>query len=79
MKISEIKRLASSQSRQDIEQAISLFEASRENKLAVVGDDDGEILSNLLAAQFVQKEMQKGVQLQDAIREYSRRVRDILK
>ena len=78
MKIAEVKRLATSFAYEQIEEAVSAFEVERKNTLEVAGENDGEKMSHLLAASFVRKQMDKGLDLNSAVREYSKRVRAIL-
>ncbi len=78
MKIAEVKRLATSFSHEQIEQAVSAFEVERQNILEVSGENDGEKMSHLLAASFVRKQIDKGLDINSAVREYSKRVRAIL-
>lgn len=78
MKIAEVKRLATTYTHAQIEDAVSAFEIERRNPLEVTGENDGEKMSHLLAASFVRKQMDKGLDLNLAVREYSKRVRAIL-
>lgn len=78
MKIAEVKRIATAYSFDQIEKAVTAFEVERQNELEVTGENDGEKMSHLLAASFVRKQIDKGLDLNTAIREYSKRVRAIL-
>ena len=78
MILSVVKELVSKYTKPEIDAAIERFESSLENILGVEGKDDGEKLSNLLAAVQIRERMDKGMSLNDAIREHSQRVRSIL-
>lgn len=78
MKIAEVKRLATSYTVEQIEAAVTAFETERKNDLQVDGENDGEKMSHLLAASFVRRQIDKGLDLNSAVREYSKRVRSIL-
>jgi len=76
--VPEVRRLAGAHSRAEIDQAVREFETSRGNRLGAAGANDGEVMSNLLAAQFVRVRMEGGVDLNAALREYGQRVKGIL-
>lgn len=78
MIVSEIRRLAEKHSLEELQSAADEFEKSRQNLLQVKGKDDGEIMSNYLAAAFVREQMNQGLSLNEAVRQYSARVRSIL-
>lgn len=78
MILAVVKDLANKYSREELDNAATAFETDRTNTLSVEGKDEGEILSNLLVASFVKKRMEKGILIQDAIREYSQRVRGMI-
>ena len=78
MKIAEVKRLVTEHTLEIIDQAVLSFEQEKKNDLNVAGADDGEKMSYLLAASFVRKKMDQGLDLNSAVREYSKRVRAIL-
>lgn len=78
MILSVVKDLVTRHSKAEIDDAIAKFENTLENLLNVDGKDDGEKLSNLLAASQIKARMDKGMAMNDAIREHSQRVRSIL-
>ena len=78
MNVPVVRKLAQERTHQEIDEAIEVFERDRKNILNVPGGDEGEILSNLLAAQFVLHRMQCGMELNSALREYGQRVKSIL-
>jgi hypothetical protein len=75
MNVPVVKNLVMSHSRPEIDGAVSAFERDRTNLLSVTGADDGEIMSNLLAAQFIRHRMDDGMDLNGALREYGNRVK----
>ena len=78
MILAVVKELVAKHSKAELDDAIVKFEADLTNHLSVAGADDGEKLSNLLAAAQIKARMDKGMALNDAIREHSQRVRSIL-
>ena len=78
MILAVVKDLANKYSKDELNDAAAAFEADRSNTLQVEGKDEGEILSNLLVAAFVKSRMDKGMPMQEAIREYSSRVRGMI-
>ena len=78
MMVSEIRRLAENHSLEDLQKGADSFERERFNALNVKGSDEGDILSNYLAALYVKEHMAQGQSLTEAIRHYSSRVRSIL-
>ncbi len=78
MKLAEVKRLVNQAEIESIQQAIVSFEHNRTNLLNVSGESEGEILSHLLAAEFVMGRMKNGESLNEAVREYSKRIRSII-
>ena len=78
MILAVVRELVGKHSKAELDEAISKFEADLTNDLNVAGSDDGEKLSNLLAASGIKARMDKGMSLNDAIREHSQRVRSIL-
>jgi hypothetical protein len=75
--VAEVRRIASEQSASRIDEAVAAFERDRTNLLGVQGQDDGEIMSHLLVAQFVRVRMDRGNDLNAALREYAQRVKAI--
>jgi hypothetical protein len=78
MNVPAVRKLASENSRDVIDEAVLAFEKNRSNPLSVEGSNEGEIMSNLLAAQFVRHRMDNGMELNVALREYGQRVKGIL-
>lgn len=74
----EVRRIAREQELGRIDEAVDAFERDRRNLLGVRGQDDGEILSNLLAARFVRERLDRGQDLNAALRDLGRRVRAVL-
>lgn len=78
MNVPVVRKLALECSRDQIDEAVVSFEKYRTNTLAVEGANDGEIMSNLLAAQFIRHRMDNGMDINAALREYGQRVKGIL-
>lgn len=78
MKPAIVRALVDAHDIETLQKAAATFEENLENTLHVAGDDDGEILSHLLVAIFVKKKMAKGLALNEALREYSQKVRNII-
>jgi len=78
MNLPVVRSLVEKHSVAVITQAAATFEKNRENPLGVTGKDDAEILSNLLVAEFVGGLVEKGSTFQDAVRQYSQRVRAMI-
>lgn len=78
MKPAVVRNLVDTHDLAVLESAADVFESSLKNTLGVSGDDDGEILSHLLVAIFVKKKMAKGLALNEALREYSQKVRKMI-
>ena len=78
MNVDVVKNLVITFPHEKLDEAVEAFETSRENILSVAGEDEGEILSNLLVAQFVRHKMNAGMNLNEALREYGKRVKGLL-
>lgn len=79
MQIPEIKRLAENHSIDEISAAIEAYENENTPAIEVKGEDDGDRLTNLLGAREVLENMEaEGTPLKDALRKFTRRVRDSL-
>ncbi|MEW6057854.1 MAG: hypothetical protein AB1540_14700 [Bdellovibrionota bacterium] len=79
MMVNVVKELVARHSKAELEKAASLFESRRENLLGVEGKDDGEKLSNLLAAIEIRSQVDQGASVNDALRAFSQRIRSVLK
>ncbi len=79
MKVPVVRTLVETVPLEKIQEAILAFEKDRTNILNVEGADDGEKLSHLLVAEFALKKIAKGMKLNEALREYSQRVRSMIK
>jgi hypothetical protein len=79
MKIPIIRELASKHSSKELHGAAAEFETSRHNSLNVTGDDEGEILSNLLMAAVIKEKVEGGLSLSDALREHTKSIQNIIK
>ena len=76
MKLPEIKRLAQSHSLDELKAAENALYDEATPAIEVHGDDAGEKLTHILAAQDIVTNMQKGMSLSEAVRAYSQRVRN---
>jgi hypothetical protein len=75
MKINEVKRLAETHSRAELQAAAECIEAGQEPEIAVSGDDEGEQLTHCLGGVFVCEACEAGKTMKDALREFAQRVR----
>lgn len=78
MNVPVVRRLALEHSREVIDGAVTDFAKDRTNLLGCAGVDDGEVMSNLLAAQFVRHRLDNGMDVNGALREYGQRVKSIM-
>jgi hypothetical protein len=77
MKITAIKKLVDQYSLLQLKAAEEAMLEEQLPAIAVEGDDEGEQLTHIMAAQFIKQEMeQKGVDYLTALRTYSGRVRN---
>ncbi len=77
MKIPAIKKLVDNFSTEELQAAEAALLEEQQPAIEVEGDDEGEKLTHLLAAQFILLEMaEKGVDYLTALRAYSGRVRN---
>jgi hypothetical protein len=74
-----VRQLVLGHSRPELDGAVAAYERDRTNLLSVEGGDPGEIMSNLLAAQFVRHRMDDGMDINAAFREYGNRVKSMFK
>lgn len=76
MKIPVIKNLVETASMEQLLAAEEALCDERQPEIQVDGDDEGEQLTHVLAAQFIQTEMkEKGVDYMTALRSYTSKVR----
>jgi len=78
MKIPVIRELAQKYTTAELTEAGDAFENERKNTLEVAGEDEGEILTNLLVAAVIRSKMDSGLSLQDALREHSKSLQGLL-
>jgi len=78
MKPAVVRKLAQEHELEELESAALKFEENLENVLNVEGEDDGEKLSHLLISIFIKKRMAKGAAMNEALREYSQKVRKVI-
>lgn len=76
MKLPVIKKLVESASYEQLLAAEQAICEEQTPEITIDGDDEGEQLTHILAAQFIQNEMkEKGVDYMTALRSYTSRVR----
>jgi hypothetical protein len=76
MKLAEIKKLVENQTIEVLQLAEAQLIEGEVLSIAVGGADEGEQLTHIMAAIEVLKDMQDGTEMQEALRAYTRRVRD---
>jgi len=77
MKIPSIKKLVDQYSITQLKAAEDALLDEQQPAIEVEGDDEGEKLTHIMAAQFIKEEMeQKGLDYLSALRSYSGRVRN---
>ena len=78
MNVPVVRKLALDHSKEAIDAAVNDFVKDRTNPLGCEGANEGEIMSNLLAAQFVRHRLDNGMDVNGALREYGQRVKSIM-
>lgn len=77
MKIPAIKLLAENASIEELKAAEEALYDERKPAIGVLGDDEGEQLTHVLAALWIKTEMEaRGIAFPVALREYTSRVRN---
>jgi len=77
MKIGAIKKLAEQYSSAQLHAAAEAIEAEQAPAIEIPGEDEGDQLTNALAAAWIKDKMEtEGLDLRTALRQYSQRVRD---
>ncbi len=76
MKLAEIKKLVENQTIEVLQLAEAQLIEGEVLSIAVGGADEGEQLTHIMAAIEVLKDMQDGTEMQEALRAYTKRVRD---
>ena len=75
MKISAIKNAVEKFELADLEKAEEALMNEQQPEIDVDGEDEGEILTHIIAAKEIKKEIAGGVDTKQAIRNYTQRVR----
>jgi len=76
MKIASIKKLVNQYTLSELQKAEEYFyQETKTLNIEIEGDDEGERLTHVLAAIEIKVDMAKGAQLNEAIRNFSQRVR----
>jgi len=77
MNIQIIKKIVETYSLAELKQAEADMLEGESLKIEIEGQDEGEQLTHILAAAFCKSEMEKdGININQAVRLYSQRVRD---
>lgn len=77
MKIPSIKKLVDQHTLAELKAAEEAILEGQKTAIEVEGEDEGEQLTHVMAAQFIRGEMeQKGLDYMSALRSYSGRVRN---
>ena len=77
MKIPEIKRLVTTHNLDSLEKAELALVQEETMPFEVHGEDDGEVLTHILAAKWILEDMENsGRALKDSLRAYSQKVRN---
>ena len=76
MKIASIKNLVNQYTLPELQEAEECFyEEKKTLNIEIEGEDEGEKLTHVLAAIEIKEDMAQGAQLNEAIRNFSQRVR----
>lgn len=76
MKIPVIKQLAENHSSEDLAKAEAALLEEKQPEIIIEGEDAGEQLTHVIAALWIKREMEnKGIELREALRAYSQKVR----
>jgi hypothetical protein len=76
MKIPAIKKLVETQTLSNLKEAEEAISEELPLKIEVEGDDEGEQLTHVIAAIWILEKMQSdGLEFKDALREYTKKVR----
>ncbi len=77
MKIPVIKKLVEMASYQDLVKAEQAIVNEESLPIQVEGDDEGEQLTHIIAAMWIQEKMkEEGLDFKSALREYTKKVRE---
>ncbi len=76
MKIPAVKKLVEHYSLDELNQAEESILNEESPKIEIGGDDEGEMLTHVSAAQWILKEMAKGEDFKSSLRNYTHKVRN---
>lgn len=77
MKVPAIKKAAEEHSYADLNQAKDDLLDAKELQIEIIGEDDGEQLTHIIAAMWVQEQMaRREIDMRTALREYAVKVRE---
>lgn len=75
MKLPAIKHCVEQYTKAQLEAAEMALSEENTPEIHIPGDDEGEQLTHVLAAQFIKEKMEEGMEYTQAVRAYSQRVR----
>ncbi len=75
MKVPVIKKLAENYSLEEISRAEAALAEGQVPHIAIEGEDEGEQLTHAFGAKFVLEKVAEGMELKQALREFTQKVR----
>lgn len=76
MKLPAVKKLVESFSLEELNMAEEAIINEEVPVIDIMGEDEGEMLTHVIAAQWILKEMKKGVDFKTSLRNYTQKVRN---
>ncbi len=77
MKVPSIKKLVENHTIQELNEAEADLLSEKPMRIEVEGNDEGEQLTHIIAAVWILEQMKsKGLEFKDALREYTKKVRE---
>ncbi len=76
MKIPVIRKIVEKYTLQELQAAEQALAEGLEPAIEIEGDDEGEKLTHAFAALWIREQMEKGVELNQALRDYTQKVRN---
>ncbi|MDX5320729.1 MAG: hypothetical protein LPK45_06470 [Bacteroidota bacterium] len=75
MKIPAVKKLVETYSLEEITAAEEALAEGLTPSIEIEGEDEGDQLTHAFAAKYILEKMQEGVDMKDALREFTQKVR----
>ncbi len=75
MKIPAIKRIAEKYTLEELRAAEQALSEEKMPAIEIEGDDEGEKLTHAFAALWIREQMEKGLDFNQALRDYTQKVR----